>query len=530
MQPGAFSPSSTATCWSPLYQRGSPGWSALGGLPGFGQLDRQRRRWLTILRAALVFLIVLAMLQPSRVSTNKRVQTSTLVVLLDASRSMTVSDAASGITRWQAMIDTLQQAMPQLRDMGEKFNFELLAFSDTVVAAADRRGAAAAAGKTRRWADRHRFLPGGNAQTSVWKASGGSDPDERWSPAGLLAQGRTPAGGKRAGPAGCSPLHNSVRPFTGPNSVPGCRHRQPSRSIYGLRQKRIAELRAGVRIQGYVGQSVPVRLKVEDPEGDLEELGPLQLEAGRDSQQITAEFTYIPQQPGQYKLTLVADEQPGEMVVGNNQLSAFLNVLEGGIRVLLLTSSVLHQEQRLLRRTLDESPDIQLDFQAIDVRTQDQWPLDLDSDLKLQQYDVFIVGDLDAGALTADNWNQLAKLVENGKGLMMFGGYHSYGPGGYRETALRDVLPIEMGQFERQQLDPTAPVRTDLHLPGPIRMLPTGDDAITHLAPGDENPATWKSLQPLIGANRLGRVKDQAKVIAAARPRLIRLPVRALLC
>ncbi len=261
-----------------------------------------------------------------------------------------------------------------------------------------------------------------------------------------------------------------------------------------------------------------MRLKVEDPEGNLEELGPLQLEAGRDSQQITAEFTYIPQQPGQYKLTLVADQQPGEMVVDNNQLSSFLNVLEGGIRVLLLTSSVLHQEQRLLRRTLDESPDIQLDFQAIDVRTQDQWPLDLASDLKLQQYDVFIVGDLDAGALTADNWNQLAKLVENGKGLMMFGGYHSFGPGGYRETALRDVLPIEMGQFERQQLDPTAPVRTDLHLPGPVQMLPTGDDAITHLAPADENLATWKSLQPLIGANRLGRVKDQARVIAAAPP------------
>ena len=40
-------------------------------------------------------------------------------------------------------------------------------------------------------------------------------------------------------------------------------------------------------------------------------------------------------------------------------------------------------------------------------------------------------------------------IVREGAGLMMIGGYHSFGPGGYRETPLADVLPVEIGPAQR---------------------------------------------------------------------------------
>ena len=58
----------------------------------------------------------------------------------------------------------------------------------------------------------------------------------------------------------------------------------------------------------------------------------------------------------------------------------------------------------------------------------------------------------------------------NGAGLMMIGGYHSFGPGGFRESPLADVLPINIGPAQRQEFG--EPLRQDVQLPGPVRMRP----------------------------------------------------------
>ena len=60
--------------------------------------------------------------------------------------------------------------------------------------------------------------------------------------------------------------------------------------------------------------------------------------------------------------------------------------------------------------------------------------------------------------------------MERGKGLIALGGYHSFGPGGYRNTPLRDVLPIEMDRLARQDFG-----RPDVqrwHVPGPTADAP----------------------------------------------------------
>ena len=100
---------------------------------------------------------------------------------------------------------------------------------------------------------------------------------------------------------------------------------------------------------------------------------------------------------------------------------------------------------------------------------------------------------------------------------MMIGGLHTFGPGGYRGTPLAPVLPITMGRFERQELGPDAPIREDLHLSGPLQMLPTTPHFVTRLAPEPENTTRWQQLKPLTGANRFDSVNPRAMRLAESQ-------------
>ena len=102
---------------------------------------------------------------------------------------------------------------------------------------------------------------------------------------------------------------------------------------------------------------------------------------------------------------------------------------------------------------------------------------------------------------------------------MMYGGYHSFGPGGYADTALADVLPIKMNRLSRQSLDPSVPIRSDRHIAGPLTIIPKVDSSVTYLAPDQQNLDRWRSLKPLLGANRFDQqqLKDTAVVLAESQ-------------
>ena len=480
--------------------------------PSFANLSIARRRWLTILRGLLVLLMLLAMLRPARVSTKRHVQTAQLLVLFDASLSMTVSDAEGGRARWQVQHEMLQRALPQLANMGENFQVELLAFADGLQPQPHTDGTF-----------RLQAKPIGEA-TDIGGAIHDAiqrHPGKRLAAVVLISDGAQRAPSSNVPPQQAArQLDRRATPLY-TIAIGQSRDQSQSRDVaienlqdqYSVFVKNEFVLRVGVRIQGYVNQSVPVKLEVEDEAGNVESIGPYDLRATRDSQVVMVEFSYRPQKAGQYQLRVSAEVQPGE-TGNNNQLTAFLNVREGGLRVLLLTSALLHEEQKFLRRSLDESVDIELDFQPIDVLTQPQWPLDLQADVPLEEYDVFLIGDLDASAIRNDNWQRIADLVAEGRGLMMYGGAYSFGPGGYGDTPLAEVLPVAMNRFERQPIDPRVAIRSDVHIAGPLTMLPTSDHAITHIARDEGNLAAWKSLQPLWGANRLGRLQDRAVVLA----------------
>jgi hypothetical protein len=104
---------------------------------------------------------------------------------------------------------------------------------------------------------------------------------------------------------------------------------------------------------------------------------------------------------------------------------------------------------------------------------------------------------------------------------MMVGGYHSFGPGGFRNNPLADVLPIEIGPAERQLFGDA--LRTDVHLAAPVKMQPAAPLGLRHpitriIGPSSENSlqSAWSALPTLDGANRItrGELKRNAAVLA----------------
>jgi hypothetical protein len=164
---------------------------------------------------------------------------------------------------------------------------------------------------------------------------------------------------------------------------------------------------------------------------------------------------------------------------------------------------------------LAASPDMQVDFRWIDSSRRENWPVELGRQLAAD-YNVFLIGDLDAAALTRDDLQKILRRVQAGAGIGLLGGFHAFEAGGWGSSGLAPALPFEPDRLARQPFD--EPVRESLHLKGPLQMLPDprfGGVSILRVAGSDEESRrVWQSLPPLEGANTLGRLVPAAKPLA----------------
>lgn len=476
-----------------------------------------RRQWILMsLRAGAIFLLTVAMLRPAHIRTESRPQSATLVVLCDLSRSMNVQDSSGGRSRWQQLSSTLIDSRDEWQRLGELFDVRAYGFAESLT---------------------DDMFSDGKLQLPVKPMGDETDIARAISEALRRESGKRLAGvillsdGSQRVLQPRFNLQQAVRELTRMNaplySVTFGKPRDESRARdvlierlqdqYTVFVNNELSIRGAVRVKGYINQPVPVRVMIEGPDGVTSQtLGPQDVSAMQDDELVDFSFEYSPTVAGAYKLTVEAVPQDGELVVTNNRLTAYLNVLEGGLRVLYLEGNLLGAEQQVLRRSLATSPDIELDFQPIDPRRRDEWPIDLSATLRQTSYDVFLIGDVDATALGKASLHRIADQVQRGKGLMMTGGLNTFGPGGYENTPLADVLPVNLLQVERQRFGPDEPIRSDVHITGPLQMLPTRPHFITHLANGSENLKAWRRLRPLLGANRFESLKSGEQAIRLA--------------
>ena len=290
--------------------------------------------------------------------------------------------------------------------------------------------------------------------------------------------------------------------------------------------KNILTVTGNVRATGLVNQPVDVKLLYETSPGVEEIVASTTVMASEDGQLLPVEMSFVPDQPGEHKLTLRAEVPKGlsETVTTNNQLTSYVTVLAGGIAVLYLEGEP-RVESRFLRRALNASPDMQVDFELIDARriVQDRRTVNLADKFKPGKYNCYILGDLDSAVFRPEDLTQLAANVEAGAGLILLGGYHTYWPGGFQNTALARVMPLQYDpnadRLSRQNY--TDPLRQDLHIAGPLTMQPDNvlgrGVSFMQLAAPDQNAATWAKLPPLKGANLWRQLKPAAKVLARSQ-------------
>lgn len=480
--------------------------------PSFGQLPPQRQRWLRLIRAVIAILLLVAMLRPTWIMTETRIQTAKILLLFDTSRSMTHRDGDDGKSRWDQQTSFLRSALPTLQGMGDRFEVDLIGY-DGGISPQERKGDELS---IQARPDGDETDIGGAILESLQRSTG-----KRIAAVILAGDGAQRALAPKTPPQQAARQLDRLATPLYTVAVGRSRDQSQSRDVaienlqdeYNVFVKNEFALQVGVRIQGYVQQPIEVSVTVEDEAGELTPLAAQSLVATESSQVVMGNFSFRPEKAGQYKLRVKAAPQAGESIE-NNEMTAFLNVRDGGLRVLLLAGG-LGAEQKFLRRSLDESHDIELDYQRVNIRTRNRWPLNLQQQVDLAQYDVYVIGDVDSRAYRAEDWQRLAQLVDEGRGLMMYGGFHSFGPGGYSETALAAVLPIEMDRFERE-IDPVSAKRVDRHVQGELVMLPVAanQSPITHLAPEGDNVGQWRTLAPLQGANRFDRLKDRSVVLA----------------
>lgn len=116
----------------------------------------------------------------------------------------------------------------------------------------------------------------------------------------------------------------------------------------------------------------------------------------------------------------------------NNYLSSFVTVNDKPV-VLLLQDEQAQGEQLIK---------IFEDNLILEVKLPEEAPQTFES---LIRYDAFILADVSIERLSADFLANLEKVIKNqGKGLLVTGGDSSYGPGGYYQTILEEMLPVNI--------------------------------------------------------------------------------------
>jgi uncharacterized membrane protein len=479
---------------------------ALAIKPQFGSLTPRRRRVLTALRLAAVLLAAAALLRPTWITTVRTQRQSILLVLLDMSRSMTLASGRSEQSRWQAQVTALVNSHDELARLAGKNDVKIYAYDSRLKPLEFSAGKihfpdAAKGEQTDIGTSLNEALQAAQGKQLASVVLLGDGAQTAFEP-----QVETQQAARKLRDDFAAPLYTVTFGLAGDAAQARDIAIDRFDEQFTVFVKNELLVRGMVRVRGYVNQDLPVDLVLTDEKGQSKTIGHRTIRANEDNRQVEVEFTYTPQEPGHYRLALKAPPQPDEQVTKNNQLDAFLTVLEGGLRVLYLYGN-LPFEQKALRRAINASPDIELDDQFIDSRDRRKWPVKIGPLITSGKYDAFILGDIDAFAFSPEDLSLLADAVsKQGKGLLMLGGVSSFGRGHYYGTKIAEALPIvidplENADFQEAQLD-------RFFLPGPLTMVPTGRHPITRLAADGDSAAIWGKLPPLAWANKFAGIKQ----------------------
>jgi uncharacterized membrane protein len=233
-------------------------------------------------------------------------------------------------------------------------------------------------------------------------------------------------------------------------------------------------------------------------------------------QSVTLSFT--PRELGTHGFSLNIPVQPGEQIARNNQREFKIDVQRDKIRVLTLSGSPAWN-YRFLRMAMKQDPLIELvsfvflrtPTDSVDVPESQlsliPFPIDDIFLEELKNFDLIVLDDFSHRAYFNPMYlERVRDFVRDGGALAMFGGPRGFDSGGYDETALREVLPVELdGKGAFQQPNSVRPSLTPAGRAHPItRLLPDPKG----------NEEAWSRMPPLTGLNRVRAVRGETLLSA----------------
>ncbi|HEV3024073.1 MAG TPA: glutamine amidotransferase, partial [Pirellulales bacterium] len=222
-----------------------------------------------------------------------------------------------------------------------------------------------------------------------------------------------------------------------------------------------------------------------------------------------------PAEAGAFVYTASVSAEPGERMTANNARHFPLQVDADAIKVFYL-EGFLRYEYKFLKNRLEDDPDVNLvsivrranpDLARSVSRTNTGASEgNLLTPERLKDFEVVVLGDMEGDFLSTAEYQAVAEWVHEGHGLVVLGGYRSFGPKGLRGTPLADVLPVVFKDADPMQSDD----------PFVLKLTETGRQHPIFEITGDrvKDAALWNTAPHLAGSCLVERAKAGADVLA----------------
>ena len=506
-----------------------------------GRIRRGFRGFLIFLRTVALCLLAFCLLKPFLTIYQSNPDDSYLLVMVDRSKSMQITDSIDSAPRLRRVNDLLfAENEGLLEKLNTKFKVRLFAFDTTAKRIPD-------AALTRAEGE----------STDIPQALNEALDDLQGIPlsgAVLLTDGVDRSGTDIAKFA----MQIRERKLPIHTVGVGSEEGNPDLEIVKLDVPRTAEedfpveIWATVQRKGFNGKKVNLQLTsngrilktepVDMDEGSswIPQIGPTDTTSDVKTKRVLLKFT--PRQAGTQKFEVHAALEETEAVPQNNTKTFLLKVAPTKRVKILFVDGRPRLEFGFIKRTLKKDPNIQLTDRILTglstdgrkrylgTRSQATQEFDFYPDDKetLFDFDAIILGNVDASQFTAAQLENTLEFVRTrGGGLLMLGGSSSLGnhelAGSYINTAIAQCLPVEIELGSAPPITPrrrtrlTTGARASAESKAYKLQLTSEGKGENLMALADtptENMKRWTNLKPLVGYSKVKRAKAGALVLA----------------
>ena len=474
------------------------------------------RALLVGLRAGAVVACLVLVFEPAVELQDVTREANHVVVLVDESGSMALSDEGGGPTRAQRAAELVRRSGATFAEWNRRHRVSFASFSQGLVARSEE-------------ALSQPLSPGGDATRlrdalgDIARRTQGSDL------AGIVIVSDGVATGAFAGGAEDGDSQRFLGGLEAPvHTVWAGRPGLRDRAIAGLGADEFAFARTvvkiGVRVRssGFEKRSIPVTLTQA---GKLVATG--QVTVGGDTPEAHVEIAFSPARVGKFVYEVSVPEAPEEHVTENNRRAFVLRVIRDKVRVLQVAGRPSWDE-RWVRSFLEADPNVDLvsffilrtpeDLQPVPSSEMSLIPFPTEElfEDELGSFDVILLQNFEYGPYgIAPYLDNIRRFVAEGGSLAMIGGDLSFSSGGYWGTPVGQILPVllsprSVGDDQLISTEMFSPRLTDEGAHHPVTQL-------------DFDPrrsqALWDSLPRLEGMNLVEGAHPDATVLAV-HPRL----------